>query len=375
MPDRNTALIKEKLKLKLKTVLLITVIWILSGIFFYIIEALNLNKELNRINIHIDSSNILLLRMISVTAAGIITGIFEAFMSEKRYAKLHFGKLIIYSTFYYMSLYFLLFTASIVLYQMFVFHNDMTIIGLPLLIINYFFTPNAFLGMIVFGIIVLFSTFMLRVREKFGPGTITNFLVGKYFTPKEEVRIFLFLDLKSSTSIAEKLGPLNYHRFLNDFYREITYPILYKKGEIYQYVGDEVSISWSEKNGLNNNNCIECFFEIENVIRHSIHNYLMKYDVFPEFKAGLHIGKTVAGEIGIIKREIVYSGDTLNTTARIQELCNVYGEQLIVSGDLMNRLSSKNNYLINELGEQYLRGRTASISLYSIRKQAAISAA
>jgi adenylate cyclase len=251
----------------------------------------------------------------------------------------------------------------------------MNILNLPLLVISYFLTPGAWLGMLVFGIIVLFSIFMLRAREKFGPGTISSFLTGRYFTPKEEVRVFLFLDLKSSTSIAEKLGPLKYHRFLNDFYREITYPILYKKGEIYQYVGDEISISWNEKDGIKNNNCIECFFEIENAVIQSMNEFLNKYDVCPEFKAGIHIGKTVAGEIGIIKREIVYSGDTLNTTSRLQELCNVLGEKLIVSGDLINKLTYNKNYIINELGEQYLRGRAASISLYSIRKQAAVSAA
>ena len=39
--------------------------------------------------------------------------------------------------------------------------------------------------------------------------------------------------------------------------------------------------------------------------------YLQKYNVVPRFKAGAHIGNAIAGEIGIIKRDITYSGDVL----------------------------------------------------------------
>jgi adenylate cyclase len=42
------------------------------------------------------------------------------------------------------------------------------------------------------------------------------------------------------------------------------------------------------------------------------------------FKAGLYFGKVVSAQIGDLKREIVYNGDVLNTTARIQAECNTY---------------------------------------------------
>jgi adenylate cyclase len=54
----------------------------------------------------------------------------------------------------------------------------------------------------------------------------------------------MFVDLLSSTTIAEALGNEKYHNLLHDFYADITNPIIYNKGEIYQYVGDEVIVSW-----------------------------------------------------------------------------------------------------------------------------------
>jgi adenylate cyclase len=62
-------------------------------------------------------------------------------------------------------------------------------------------------------------------------------------------RIFLFIDLKSSTSIAESLGNLRYSEFLIDYYDDMTDAILMSKAEIYQYIGDEIVLTWSFARG------------------------------------------------------------------------------------------------------------------------------
>jgi len=59
--------------------------------------------------------------------------------------------------------------------------------------------------------------------------------------------------------------------------------------------------------------------------------YLDLYGVYPEFKAGLHAGKVVVTWIGDIKKEIVYHGDVLNTTSRLEAECNRYNQTLLVS--------------------------------------------
>ena len=85
--------------------------------------------------------------------------------------------------------------------------------------------------------------------------------------PKEEERIFMFLDIRSSTMIAERIGNEQYFRFIHDFINDATASILYAKGEIYQYVGDEIVVSWTMPNGLEDNNCLNCFFEIKAAIQ------------------------------------------------------------------------------------------------------------
>ena len=108
-------------------------------------------------------------------------------------------------------------------------------------------------------VVVIITLIALLVNDKYGPGVFVDFLMGKYFHPRREERIFMFLDLRGSTGIAERLGEQQYFNFLKEVYKDITPAILNTQGEIYQYVGDEVVISWTDKTGMINNNAVHCF--------------------------------------------------------------------------------------------------------------------
>jgi adenylate cyclase len=178
----------------------------------------------------------------------------------------------------------------------------------------------------------------------------------------------MFLDMKSSTSIAEALGSVKNFKLLNEIFYDVTDSILETKGEIYQYVGDEIVISWELEKGIENANCINCYFNISATLKAYSEKYQSKYNLVPSFKAGVHYGEVTVGEIGVIKRDIIFSGDVLNTTARIQELCNKYAEKLIVSKNILDLMNFKNDFILKELGEMNLRGRAEPVVLFSVRK-------
>ena len=89
-------------------------------------------------------------------------------------------------------------------------------------------------------------------------------------------------------------------------------------GEIYEYVGDEVVLTWKEERGIKDANCIRVFFDIDSVIEKKTQRYLDQFGVVPEYKAGVHVGEVMTAEIGDLKRGLVFNGDVLNTGARIQ---------------------------------------------------------
>lgn len=216
--------------------------------------------------------------------------------------------------------------------------------------------------------IVLITLIALLVNDKYGPGVFADFLMGKYFHPKREARIFMFLDLRSSTAIAENLGEVKYFDFLKEVYADITPAILNSEGEVYQYVGDEVVISWKTQIGQRNFNVINCFFRIEEYLQQRSVYYQNKYNGNqPQFKAGIHLGNVMAGEIGVIKREIAYSGDVLNTTARIQAKCNELGVNILLSENLIDLLTPmSSDFQPVSMGEYPLRGKQTQLQLYTL---------
>jgi adenylate cyclase len=223
---------------------------------------------------------------------------------------------------------------------------------------------------LVWGIVVTVTQLFLQINNKFGQGVFWNIIRGKYNTPKEEERIFMFLDLNSSTTIAERLGDKKYHSFLKDIFTDITNPILDNKGEIYQYVGDEVIVAWKYDDGIKNSKCVQCFFDIKYHLQELSRKYMNQYGVAPSFKAGIHCGKVVAGEVGIIKRDITYSGDVLNTTSRIQDMCKEFNEEVIVSGDLASSLRLAGNFAAQTLGSIKLKGKQKEMLLIALKSMA-----
>ena len=125
------------------------------------------------------------------------------------------------------------------------------------------------------------------------------------------------------------------------------------------------------KDGISDLNCLNCFFKILHKINFKKEKYLKKYDVFPEFKAGVHCGSVITGEIGDIKKDIVYHGDTVNTTSRIQYECNAYGKSFLISGVLLDKLNLKERFKSESMGRIKLRGKSEELELFSIEEHIA----
>ncbi|HEY0678102.1 MAG TPA: adenylate/guanylate cyclase domain-containing protein [Chitinophagaceae bacterium] len=226
--------------------------------------------------------------------------------------------------------------------------------------------PSHIKAILAWSFVVGNTQLLLQINSKFGQSNFWNIIRGKYNRPKEERKIFMFLDINSSTTIAEQLGDERYHSFLKDFFADITAPILDNKGSIYQYVGDEVVISWEYADGIEDEHCVKCFFDMKMHIQKKKMKYIKKYGLVPSFKAGIHCGKVIAGEVGIIKRDITYSGDVLNTTSRILNKCGEFKEEVIASSELLAALQYTKSYITKSLGAIKLKGKSREVVLNSL---------
>ena len=144
--------------------------------------------------------------------------------------------------------------------------------------------------------VISFLLFFVHLDRLLGPGVLVGYLAGRYHHPRQEERIFMFLDLKGSTTLAERMEDTAYFAFLQRYFAEMSEPILETDAEIYQYVGDEVVLTWPLDRGLQEFACVRAFFLIERHLADRREEFLEAFGVAPEFKAGLHAGSVVAAQ-------------------------------------------------------------------------------
>lgn len=224
---------------------------------------------------------------------------------------------------------------------------------------------SVFLYMILLWIAL---NFFRELGNRFGHGIIINYLSGKYREPVEEDRTFMFIDLNSSTSIAELLGHVKYSRLINKCFNLLTELISKYDAELYQYVGDEAALTWNNNSSDNNSAPIMLFFEFEKVLLSNKPEFEKKFGCFPTFKAAINSGKVIVSEIGgPSRKELAYHGDVLNTCARLLELNKTYKHNLFATSNFLDQ-SMNNGHLANFLTKIKLRGKSEEIAVFSIHE-------
>lgn len=179
----------------------------------------------------------------------------------------------------------------------------------------------------------------------------------------EEDRIFMFLDMKSSTTHAEKLGAGLFSMLVRDCFLDMTKAARLSNAEIYQYVGDEAIFTWKTSES-NLRNSIQHYFSFRENLQQRSSYYRSQYGIVPEFKAGIHHGRVIRTEVGVIRKSIAFHGDAINTASRIQGKCNELGKDLLVSAAVTDGLSG--SFGINPEGCYQLKGKDCKVNIFSV---------
>ena len=263
----------------------------------------------------------------------------------------------------------LIYIISIFLVLMIVFGIAIEILDVPIRDGANHFLPRAILSYMIYCILVsILIGFIGQVNDKFGPGILLPMFMGKYHHPLEEDKILMFIDLTGSTIFAERLGHIKYSHFIQDFLFDLNVAANQCDGSIYQYVGDEAVISWDKENGINNQNCISIFFVFLDIIQAKSDYYISHYGEIPTFKAGANFGRVMVAEVGYLKKEIAFHGDTINTAARIRGMCHHYGKDFLISESLRNALKENSEYIYESQGIAELKGKEGKVELFSVER-------
>ncbi len=205
----------------------------------------------------------------------------------------------------------------------------------------------------------------LEINEKYSQGVFFNVIVGKYLQPRDEKRIIMFIDLKDSTPIAEKLGHTEYFKFIRDVIYCLAAGIAEYDGRVYQYVGDEI-VAWWPNTHVNARKCVNSLIEARKIFNHNSEIFKRAYDIIPEYKVGIHSGNVTVGQVGITKKDLVISGDTINTAARIRSACSELNQKYLISKEFKELLQMK-DWQSESIGMVDLKGKNESIELFTLK--------
>jgi adenylate cyclase len=218
---------------------------------------------------------------------------------------------------------------------------------------------------LVFSTAFVFPTTLLaQIVLLVGTRNFGRLVMGRYRKPREMQAAFMFVDLRGSTNTAEALGHERYSSFLRDFFLDVSGAITEARGEVYQYVGDEVVIVWPA--GRAAGHWLECFTAMRDSVAAERSKYLAEYGVVPEFKAGVHAGPVVLTEVGTLQRAHVYHGDVLNTAARIQAKCNETGFDLLASREALSSVAASEHSRFEPIAPLTLRGKSRSVDVFGL---------
>ena len=233
---------------------------------------------------------------------------------------------------------------------------------------NYIFKGDYYLVLIFALALIAGVNFTRQMSRKLGQGMLLAYIFGRYRTPQKEERIFMLFDLDASSEIADRLGAVNFHNFLNDLFYDVTETLVIHSGIIAQYVEDEVMVTWSLRKGLRNANCVRAFFQMTEELDTLSEKYYEKYGFVPKIRAALHCGPIIRAEIGEVKTEVLFFGDTINTTSRILDECRTSDEGILLSEELMQQIQLPQIYSNHKIDEVALRGKVAMMNLYAVEE-------
>jgi len=292
---------------------------------------------------------------------GLLLAIVNAWCDAPRVRRLPFGCIIFLKSFLYLASLAVAFAFVLLVFHLFLFSPAEIDALMGTMTVPFLVSISLWFAVCILGI-----NFVMEVRRKVGPGNLSALFTGRYRRPRMEDRIFLFLDLKASTTIAERLGSEKFSRLLCQCFFDLNDILIIYGAQIYQFVGDEVVLMWSNRDRHSSANSLRVFFDFDEKIKERKALYENEFGMVPIFRGGIDVGAVTATEVGDIKREIAYHGDPLNTAARLLELSKEYEQRIVISGKIKAEISGSQEFTVEHRGEVKLRGKTEKVAIFTV---------
>lgn len=192
-------------------------------------------------------------------------------------------------------------------------------------------------------IVVIINVALLSFMDWHGSATFTSILTGKVYITNRENRVFLFIDLNSSTDISSKIGYKKYSQLIETCFDELRTLARKYESEIYEYVGDEMILTWLSTKAFNKNACIQLFLDFKSVLNARSKEFESRFGVIPSFKAAVSMGDVLSSVSGSAQKRKAFYGQPLHQTSRMLGIGKKYGRDFVCTQAIQQEAKSKKN--------------------------------
>ncbi len=212
----------------------------------------------------------------------------------------------------------------------------------------------------------LLINFSIRIHSLAGTRVLLNFLLGRYHRPLREQQVFMFVDFLDARGLSNRLGDIRAQSLICAVFFDIDGLIGESGGEIHRYIADELVVTWPFGRATKGARCVECALGIAALLRANSEHYRNVHGEAPCLRIALHGGPIVVSEIGDDRREIVYFGDTINTTARLRGLAKNIQRSLVISAALLEHMRLPDGVRAEDMGAFELSGKAQATRVYAV---------
>ena len=173
----------------------------------------------------------------------------------------------------------------------------------------------------------------------------------------------LFADIRSFTSLSEKMSPRENFDFINSYLHQVSPIIRQHNGFIDKYIGDAIMALFPETA----DDALTAAIGMQKQVA-TYNEYRQNRGWQPlAIGIGIHTGNIMLGIIGEEERlSSTVIADAVNLASRLEQLTKLYGAGIIVSGQTLSQLDDPQKYTCRFLDRVQVRGKQSLVAIFEI---------
>ncbi len=178
--------------------------------------------------------------------------------------------------------------------------------------------------------------------------------------------VFMFLDVVGSTRLTEKIGDAKTQVLIGNLFFDIASLVDQYGGEVHRYIGDEMVITWDLTERRSAPDILGCLADVFSLIESQRTLSEPLHGTWVDLRAGLNAGPVLVSEVGDLKRELVYFGDTINVASGLQSHCKEVGVRALIGASLYQMLVHSHRLKPSPLGSITMKGKLELIECIAL---------